>query len=234
MSSFEGYANIMGSVFYTEDVTPIGLPSMTGNGSVITVTDMNFAISTKSPVIEGAWSFVRYFLTEEYQDTLAYTFPLRVESLEKLADRTVEQQQKEKEEWEKWQQEGNDYLIDDDMVVMPYAETTASVEPEAVPETEETEDEIISADTDAPILGGGMIGMPNPFPQEQFRVFLTEEMADELVAFLKTLNHVQRYNVPVNNIIKEEAAQYFAGQKSLDDTVRIIQNRVSTYVAERR
>ena len=79
-----------------------------------------------------------------------------------------------------------------------------------------------------------MIGMPNPFPQEQFRVFLTEEMADELVAFLKTLNHVQRYNVPVNNIIKEEAAQYFAGQKSLDDTVRIIQNRVSTYVSERR
>jgi ABC-type glycerol-3-phosphate transport system substrate-binding protein len=234
MSSFEGYANIMGNVFYTEDVTPIGLPSMTGNGSVITVTDMNFAISTKSPVMDGAWSFVRYFLTEEYQDALSYTFPIRVESLEKLADRTVEQQQKEKEEWEKWQQEGNDYLIDDDMVVMPYAETTASVEPEAVPETEETEDEIISADTDAPILGGGMIGMPNPFPQEQFRVFLTEEMADELVAFLKTLNHVQRYNVPVNNIIKEEAAQYFAGQKSLDDTVRIIQNRVSTYVSERR
>ena len=51
---------------------------------------------------------------------------------------------------------------------------------------------------------------------------------------MKSLNHVQRYNVPVNNIIKEEAAQYFAGQKSLDETARVIQNRVSTYVAERR
>ena len=59
-------------------------------------------------------------------------------------------------------------------------------------------------------------------------------MADEIIVFLKSLDHVLRYNVPVNNIIKEEAAQYFAGQKSLDDTVRIIQNRVSTYVAERR
>ena len=235
ISSFESYTSMMGNLFYTEDVTPIGLPSMTGNGSVITVTDMNFAISTKSPVMEGAWSFVRYFLTEEYQDTLAYTFPLRVESLEKLADRTVEQQQKEKEEWEKWQQQqGDDYLIDDDMVVMPYAETTAPAGEETVPETEEVEDEEISVETSPPIIGGGIIGMPNPFPQEQFRVFLTEELADELVAFLKTLNHVQRYNVPVNNIIKEEAAQYFAGQKSLDDTVRIIQNRVSTYVAERR
>ena len=91
----------------------------------------------------------------------------------------------------------------------------------------------ISVET-APIIGGGVIGMPNPYPQEQFRVFLTEEMADEIIVFLKSLDHVLRYNVPVNNIIKEEAAQYFAGQKSLDDTVRIIQNRVSTYVAERR
>ena len=65
-------------------------------------------------------------------------------------------------------------------------------------------------------------------------MFLTEEMADEIIEFIKSLNHVYRYNVPVNNIIKEEAAQYFAGQKSLDDTVRIIQNRVFTYVAERR
>ena len=87
---------------------------------------------------------------------------------------------------------------------------------------------------DEPIIGGGVIGMPNPFPREEFRVFLTEEMADEIIAFIKSLDHVIRYNVPVNNIIKEEAAQYFAGQKSLDDTARIIQNRVSTYVAERR
>ena len=29
-------------------------------------------------------------------------------------------------------------------------------------------------------------------------------------------------------------AGYFAGQKSLDDTVRLIQNRVSLYVAEQK
>ena len=107
-------------------------------------------------------------------------------------------------------------------------------------ETEEPAetDEDVAVDTDIiveePVIGGGIIGMPNPFPPEEFRVFLTEEMADEIIEFIKSLNHVYRYNVPVNNIIKEEAAQYFAGQKSLDDTVRIIQNRVFTYVAERR
>ena len=226
----------MSYTFFTEDITMIGLPSMNGNGSVITMDDMNFAISAKSPVIDGAWSFVSYFLSPEYQDSLEYTFPLRVSSLEKLADKVVAQQAEEKKNWEEYLQNygGNDYIIDDDMVVMPTAETEAPAETEEPLET----DEDVALDTDIiveePIIGGGVIGMPNPFPQEEFRVFLTEEMADEIIEFIKSLNHVYRYNVPVNNIIKEEAAQYFAGQKSLDDTVRIIQNRVSTYVAERR
>jgi hypothetical protein len=36
------------------------------------------------------------------------------------------------------------------------------------------------------------------------------------------------------NIITEEAANYFNGQKSLDETADIIQNRVTTYVNENR
>lgn len=238
IQSFESYVSMMNHTFFSEDITPIGLPSMNGNGSVITMDDLDFAISAKSPVIDGAWAFVSYFLTEEYQDSLTYTFPLRVSSLEKLADKVVEQQAEEKKNWEEWQQnQGDDGIIDDDMVVVPRVETSeetaAPAETEEAVESEEAVDTEISVDTSAPIIGG-VIGMPNPYPQSEFRVFLDEEMADELIAFVKSLNHVQRYNVPVNNIIKEEAAQYFAGQKSLDETARVIQNRVSTYVAERR
>ena len=236
LSSFESLPSWMSYTFFTEDITMIGLPSMNGNGSAITMDSMSFAISAKSPVIDGAWEFVSYFLSPEYQDTLEYTFPLRVSSLEKLADKVVAQQAEEKKNWEEYLQNygGNDYIIDDDMVVMPTAETEAPAETEEPLET----DEDVALDTDIiveePIIGGGVIGMPNPFPQDEFRAFLTEEMADEIIEFIKSLDHVLRYNVPVNNIIKEEAAQYFAGQKSLDDTARIIQNRVSTYVAERR
>ena len=236
LSSFESLPSWMSYTFFTEDITMIGLPSMNGNGSAITMDSMSFAISAKSPVIDGAWEFVSYFLSPEYQDSLEYTFPLRVSSLEKLADKVVAQQAEEKKNWEEYLQNygGNDYIIDDDMVVMPTAETEAPAETEEPLET----DEDVALDTDIiveePIIGGGVIGMPNPFPQDEFRAFLTEEMADEIIEFIKSLDHVLRYNVPVNNIIKEEAAQYFAGQKSLDDTVRIIQNRVSTYVSERR
>ena len=236
LSSFESLPSWMSYTFFTEDITMIGLPSMNGNGSAITMDSMSFAISAKSPVIDGAWDFVSYFLSPEYQDTLEYTFPLRVSSLEKLADKVVAQQAEEKKNWEEYLQNygGNDYIIDDDMVVMPTAETEAPAETEEPLET----DEDVALDTDIiveePIIGGGVIGMPNPYPRDEFRAFLTEEMADEIIEFIKSLDHVLRYNVPVNNIIKEEAAQYFAGQKSLDDTVRIIQNRVFTYVAERR
>ena len=38
----------------------------------------------------------------------------------------------------------------------------------------------------------------------------------------------------VRAIISEEASMYFAGDKTLDETVKIIQNRVETYVSERK
>ena len=42
------------------------------------------------------------------------------------------------------------------------------------------------------------------------------------------------YDQNILDIVKEETAGYFAGQKALDDTVRLIQNRVSLYVAEQK
>lgn len=55
--------------------------------------------------------------------------------------------------------------------------------------------------------------------------------------FMDLINNTKRvyhYNAVVNSIIQEEAAYYFAGEKNLDDTVKIIQNRVETYVNEKR
>ena len=45
----------------------VGFPGIEGNSSVIVSDSDGFVISAKSENIEGAWSFVRYFLTEEYQ-----------------------------------------------------------------------------------------------------------------------------------------------------------------------
>lgn len=42
------------------------------------------------------------------------------------------------------------------------------------------------------------------------------------------------YNSALMEIITEEAKAYFAGEKSLDETADIIQNRIKTYVNENR
>lgn len=45
----------------------VGFPGLKGNSSVIISDCDGFLLSSKSEHQEGAWSFVRYFLTEEYQ-----------------------------------------------------------------------------------------------------------------------------------------------------------------------
>ena len=69
-------------------VTFKGYPTKSGNGSSIQ-GGKSFAITAKAANPEGAWQFVRYFLTEEYQDD-SYSLPVRVSSLEKKAEASKE------------------------------------------------------------------------------------------------------------------------------------------------
>lgn len=50
-----------------EEVSFVGFPTEESNGSVISTGSNMYMISAKSKHIDGAWQFVRQFLTEEYQ-----------------------------------------------------------------------------------------------------------------------------------------------------------------------
>ncbi len=50
-----------------EDVSYVGFPTENGSGAYISPTGTPFAISSKSASIDGAWSFVRQYITEDYQ-----------------------------------------------------------------------------------------------------------------------------------------------------------------------
>ena len=58
------------------------------------------------------------------------------------------------------------------------------------------------------------------------------------VASLKELiNNAGPYpdaELRIIEMIYEESRMYFAGEKSLEDTIKIIQDRVSTYLAEKK
>lgn len=61
---------------------------------------------------------------------------------------------------------------------------------------------------------------------------VTDEECEKVLTFLKSLTQVMRYDTEIYNIITEESGAYFAGQKSVDETAKIIQNRIQTYISE--
>lgn len=72
----------------------------------------------------------------------------------------------------------------------------------------------------------------NDMPAE--RNPLTQKEADALTALVGKTKRCVSYEAALMDIIQEEAEIYFAGEKNLEDTVRIIQKRALTYVNENR
>ena len=60
----------------------------------------------------------------------------------------------------------------------------------------------------------------------------TQEEIDQFMALYNAAEGTSDYDVNLMNIITEQAGAYFAGDRSLDDTVAAIQSRVGLYLAE--
>ncbi len=83
ISDVESYiCNIKGS--FGEEVTMIGFPSSEGIGAVVDV-GTSYAISSKSAHKEGAWNFLKYYLTTEYQEQLTWQLPtIKAETVKRI------------------------------------------------------------------------------------------------------------------------------------------------------
>ncbi|MBD5497632.1 MAG: carbohydrate ABC transporter substrate-binding protein [Lachnospiraceae bacterium] len=55
-----------------EDIAYVGYPSESREGSCINICGVGFVLSGKSDKPDGAWEFVRYFLTEDFQRNQLY------------------------------------------------------------------------------------------------------------------------------------------------------------------
>ena len=114
---------------FGEEITMIGFPSSDGDGSAIW-PNLQFALSAKSKNSEGAWEFLRTFLTDDYQKSLEYGFPLSVKHL----DQKVEEAMKKP------------FYMDENNNKVEYDETSYvnGVEVVISPITKERADEIIA------------------------------------------------------------------------------------------
>ena len=58
------------------------------------------------------------------------------------------------------------------------------------------------------------------------------EAVNKIRQLIEQTEDVYAYDTSILNIIEEEAAYYFAGQKSIEEVASVVQNRVSLYLAE--
>jgi len=61
---------------------------------------------------------------------------------------------------------------------------------------------------------------------------LTQADVDQIMALLNSVNGSVGQDETLWNIISESASSFFAGSITVQDAVRVIQNRASIYVAE--
>ena len=62
----------------------------------------------------------------------------------------------------------------------------------------------------------------------------TEEDTQKIYDIIKGANVFFRQNQEINDIISQEAAAFYDGQKSVDDVAKIINSRIQILVNERR
>ena len=173
--------NSLKKATFGEDITLIGFPSDNKQGSAISA-DLSFAISSKSKNKDGAWEFLRYYLTDEYQDSISYNWPISLKRLEAMGEEAMQKPYYEDENGNKIEYDNTAYINGVEIIIAP----------------------------------------------------MTREEVDVVINFIKSLDQVMNYDQQLLNIINEESAAYFEGQKSVNEVADIIQSRVQIYINENR
>ncbi len=127
LSNFSTY-NFEKKGTFGEDITLIGFPVREGNGAAL-ASNMELAMSSKSKHKDGAWQFMRYFLTDAYQEQV-YQWPVSMKQMDRLAEEAMKKPTYEDED-------GNTVEVDETY-------TVNGVEVPITPMTKEETDALIA------------------------------------------------------------------------------------------
>ena len=197
---------------YNGKVKFVGYPSEDGTSNHAFQIDGAIAISSTCADKTAAWNFMKQFLNEEYQSSYnIWSFPINQAAFDaKLKEMMTEEYQTD--------DNGNPiripkvtYYTDGNGTMTGYSTGNGGV---AVMQP--------SADGSVEMGENGEVNV----------YAMTQEQADEILGLINATTAVYGYDESIMGIITDEAAPYFAGEKSLDDTVNMIQSRVNLYVAE--
>jgi len=99
-----------------EEISYIGFPTESGQGSYINANE-SYAIAARSKNLEGAWEFVRYYLTDAYQETLDWGMPIQMKYFKQNSLKALEKPYYLDENGNKVEHDDTFYLNDEEIVL---------------------------------------------------------------------------------------------------------------------
>ena len=103
---------------FGEDVSFVGFPNASGQGSVI-MTNNTYALAASSANLDAAWDFMRYYLTEEYQSKLDYELPINKKLYDEKALKATKKPTYKDENGKEVESEYTWWINEEDMVLDP-------------------------------------------------------------------------------------------------------------------
>jgi ABC-type glycerol-3-phosphate transport system substrate-binding protein len=183
-----------------------GYPCAKGQGSFLYLYD-TIGITSKCSDKAAAWEFVRRMFGANYQSKQNYYFPTNNQLFGEQVNSLMTPDYKEDngEDWE------NGFDFTDGYYRM----------------SEDGRLEIYKGVESAysPYVGGYL-----SFPYYA----MTQEQYDRFMTFINGIDKVWSEDQTLANIVAEELAPFFAGQKDAESAVKIIQSRAEIYVNEQR
>ena len=203
---------------YNGGVKFVGYPSEDGTSNPTFQIDGAIAISSTCADKTAAWNFMKQFLTEDYQSGYnVWNFPINQKAFDqKMKDAMTEEYQTDENGNVVKDENGNPIRI-----------------PKMTYYTTDTGSGVTFAATTETAASTVVIGGSGVNEEGSISIYaMTQEQADQILDLINATTAVYGYDESILNIISDEAAAYFAGEKSLDDTANMIQSRVNLYVAE--
>ena len=222
------FDDFRGNTFYLLDGEPsfVGYPGM---GSSFVAADMGFAISAKSEYKDTAWDFIKYLLTAEYQENRIWNgLPTNKAVFEKLFEAS----------------KTPNYI--DPALSDENAEDNAGIdagEASAIGGGHWEENIRYSEFNKGTVNEQGWKEEPKTYTwyydgddkEWEIPVFaMTEQEEQAIRSLISGITVFSRYDRSLSDIIDEEIQPFFEGQKSAEDTAKMIQSRATIYVNEQR
>ena len=106
---------------FGEPVTFIGFPTESGKGSYISA-NQSFVLSAKSANLEGAWEFLRYYLTDEYQNEIEWGLSVNKQIFMERAQRATQKPTYTDENGNEVEYEETFYINGEDIPLEPLSQ----------------------------------------------------------------------------------------------------------------